>query len=107
MYLCIFMTEDSIIGKQEDYDLPPPYIVDNYVHRHVLRCSLNGEYGTLLKKGIIEKNRVFRKCYTVTLTSTWNAPHCSAVAFVYADHGTESGKIHKEIQQVTEAKIIE
>jgi len=99
-YLAVYITEDSIIGYQKDYTQNPPYI-ENYVHRHVLRGSLNGTWGEALSpESPPRAYSTLTKNFTYTLPSTWNAAHCSLVAILH-DNKT------REIIQVEEVHLID
>jgi hypothetical protein len=80
--LTVILTEDSIIGEQEDYAITPSYIT-NYVFNHVLRGSLNGSWGTQIFTGSISKNDSIVKTYNYTLPSNYKYKHCHVIAFIY------------------------
>lgn len=95
--LCVFMVEDSIVNWQKDYDASPEDI-EFYVHREVLRGSMNGTYGeaiTGLSQGTINTNN-----YIKILGNDWDANHMSVIAFLY-------NATTKEIIQVEQKEIIE
>lgn len=96
--LCVYITEDSIVNWQKDYDLSPNDI-NNYTHRHVLRSTLNGNVGTAIGSGPLNSGDSFTGQYTITLDAGWAEKHCAIVAFLYnADT--------KEIIQAEEKKIM-
>ncbi len=97
--LCVYLTEDSIVNWQKDYALNPNDI-DTYVHRHVLRGSLNGNAGTAVGTGALAPGNTFNQQFSMTLDPTWVAGHCAVVAFLY-------NTATKEIVQVEEKKIIQ
>jgi hypothetical protein len=103
--LSVFLLEDSVIDKQIDYEATPT-LVEQYVHRHVLRASFNGTYGSLLTQGDIQKNQVFRKCFDMTLNSAWNPAHCHIVAFIFDDDTKTETEPHKDIIQAAEIALI-
>ncbi len=81
LFLCVFLTEDSLVAWQKDYRLENPDI-ENYVHRHVLRISLNGTWGEKISEKL-SQNQIVEKSFQTTLKNEWNAKHCEIVAFVY------------------------
>ncbi len=80
--LSVYLVEDSIVKWQKDYDASPSD-VENYVHREVLRGSMNGTYGDIIGNTIAGESVV--RSYTTTLNSGWDAGHMSLVAFLYND----------------------
>jgi hypothetical protein len=78
--LNIALTEDGVIGKQEDYSLPSPYLNPNYTQNNMLRWYFTGQWGETIastKTG----NRA-KKVYTYVVPSTVNIDNCNVVAFV-------------------------
>jgi len=92
--ICAYLTEDSIVKPQQTQDS----IAYHYIHRHVLRGSLNGTWGDTLLTGTTPKNAQFIKNCSITLNSEWNENHCYVVAFIY-DASTY------EIIQVEEKRV--
>lgn len=89
--VCIM--EDNIVGKQlgvED--------INNYVHRHVFRGTMNGAWGTELNAEPIAPNTEIVKSFSIKLDEEFNVDNCYVVAYVYLRES-------KEILQVTEKKI--
>ncbi len=98
--LAVYFIEDSIISKQTDYEASP-VDVDNYLHKHVLRGSLNGTYGEQIIAGTAIKDASVDRQYTLALdTAKYNLNQCYTVAFVFNTN-------NKEILNVEEAKFIE
>ena len=95
--ICFFITEDSLISPQTDYSLTPDKI-DNYIHRHVLRGSMNGTWGDNLSASSYSAGDSLTVTKTVTLNSNWNENHCSVVVFVYSESS-------EEIVQAEEKKV--
>lgn len=96
----LYITEDSIIKPQ--YNNNPdigntPYI-ENYAHRHVLRGSFNGTWGSTLTVGAVSYGTDKLSTYTTVLDTAWNDKQCYMVAFI-------SDVVTKEVMQVTEKKI--
>ncbi|MFZ4739809.1 MAG: Omp28 family outer membrane lipoprotein [Bacteroidales bacterium] len=79
--LQILVTEDSIIAPQKNGTTT----IANYVHRHVMRGTVNGSWGDVLSNGQnnsiidteISQNMLF------TFDPSWKSKHCTIVAFVY------------------------
>jgi len=82
--LCVFIKEDSIQSWQQNSDsnIGTTPIIDPYMHRNVLRASLNNTWGDTLSGSVIVGDSI-SKNYTYTLPLTWNDAHCWVVAFVY------------------------
>lgn len=93
--LSVYMLEDSIVNWQKDYDVTPNDVPD-YVHREVLRGSMNGTYGDLITPTTAgsEKNMTF----TATLGTDWNENKMAVVAFLHND-------VTKEIIQVEQKHV--
>jgi hypothetical protein len=93
--MCVFIVEDSIVKWQKDYDVSPDD-VEFYVHREVLRGTMNSTYGdavTPTTDGTINTLN-----YTYSLPLDWDDSHISIIAYLY-DEAT------KEILQVEQAEI--
>lgn len=80
--LCVFLTEDSIVSWQKDYDASPSDIPD-YVHRHMLRTSFNGTWGEVVGTAPITTGSSDIKRYSLKLDDSWNASRLGIVAFLY------------------------
>jgi len=93
--LCVFMVEDSIVNWQKDYDVTPNDIPD-YVHREVLRGSMNGTYGEAIENTAV--NDIVNKSYTTTINPEWDAKHMALIVFLY-------NVTTKEIVQVEQKHI--
>jgi len=89
--LQVWLTQDSII----DYQLMPDGSTnEQYVHNHVLRTAVNGDWGEDMT---VARGDVKSFNYTLSLESAWVPRHCNIVAFVYDDTG---------VKQVIQKKII-
>jgi hypothetical protein len=96
--LQVIITEDSVIDWQVWYNHTP---VDDstYVHHHVMRASLNGDWGDLVASGNTTAGTQVTKSYNFTIPSNvLNVDHCNIVAFIYDD-------TTKEVLQVEEAPV--
>lgn len=101
LMLIACIIEDSIVSAQSNNDpnVGTTPTIPDYVHRHVLRGSINSPWGEeLASAGQATVNATFSKTYTLDLNSAYNDKHVSIVAFVYDDTS-------KEILQVEEKKI--
>ena len=79
--LQLWLTEDGIIAKQK---MPDGSENPLYVHNHVLRAAVNGDWGEDVKVGEQEKLKLSFKCH---LDSRWKPENMSVVAFVYNTNG--------------------
>lgn len=94
--LSVYVSEDSIINWQKNYAAngDPEYPagdLDNYVHMHVFRGSMNGTYGTLLNSasGVsIDADAKIENPYSFVLTDHI-AKNCNIIAFVYKESTLE------------------
>jgi len=82
LVLSVYIIEDSLKSNQND-DAPTAHVIPNYVHRNVLRGSLNGTWGTPLQNGALQKNQYIVKSYNYTLNPAWKYWNVYTVAFVY------------------------
>jgi len=98
-YLSVFIIEDSIVSPQTDYSLSPTK-VENYVHKHMLRGSMNGTFGTALPQTVYNIGDTTSMTFTSTLNSNWNHTKSSVVAFIHCS-------ISEEVFQVEEKKIVD
>lgn len=93
--LVVCIMEDSIVGKQIVNGVGT---VNEYMHRHVFRGTMNGTWGEEINAEPIAPGQEIAKSYTGTLKETFNEDQCYIIAYV-ANSET------KEILQVTEKKI--
>lgn len=92
--LTVCVMEDNIVGVQQTEN----GIVENYVHRHVFRTTMNGSWGVDLNTEPIASEEEIVKTYTKKLDAAYNADNCYIIAYV-------SNSETKEILQVIEKKI--
>lgn len=95
-----YITEDSIVKPQQtqnDVEYPSN-IIESYVHRHVLRGSMNGTWGDTIFSQSLEEGTASQKIFNGTLNAAWNENHCYIVVFIY-DVATN------EIIQVEELRV--
>lgn len=83
--ICMFVMEDSMVHWQEDYMASPSIEVEFYTHRHVLRGSLNGSWGTAVNSNAtITDGDSFIDGYSIKINpAIWNINQLYVVAFVY------------------------
>ena len=101
--LLVCITQDSIISGQRNNDenVGETPLIEEYVFMHMLRGSLNGNWGENISDGEpIEVGTDYEKTYTVTFPDDWIPKDCHVVAFVYHE-------VEKTIIQVEEAHVLE
>jgi len=100
--LLVCVTQDSIINGQKNNDesVGETPLIEDYVFMHMLRGSLNGDWGELLSEDPIEGGTDYDKTYSVTFPDEWIPKNCHVVAFVYNEET-------KTIVQVEEAAVLE
>lgn len=89
--LQVWLLEDGITAIQT---MPDGTNNRNYVHNHVLRTPVNGDWGKAITIGKGEQDL---QNYQQAVDEAWNAANLSVVAFVYNDRG---------VMQVTKGKVI-
>ncbi len=81
------IVEDSIVSAQRNNDpgIGIQGTIPDYVHRHVLRGSINGNWGEeLAAAGTAVNGASFSKSYSITsLNSAYKAEHVTVLAMVY------------------------
>jgi hypothetical protein len=95
--LMAYLVEDSIVNWQKDYRKTPENIPD-YLHRHVLRSSMNGTFGETIARGQIQSGSKSLRNYSIKINPAYHAGHCSIVAFL-------ADSITSEVMQVEEKRI--
>ncbi len=93
-FLCVYLTEDSIIKPQKKQNLT---ILD-YIHMHVLRKSFNGTYGTQLNSAAGAAGATFTNSFSMNLSTDWVDKNCNIVVYVFREDT-------KEILQVETVKV--
>ncbi len=102
-HVVLYVVEDSITNWQLFYAQCSPtsvaYDEQNYVHRHVLRGSVNGTWGEQVSASTnIPVGTKITKTYTKVLDPSWNDKHIYLVAFVHDN-------VTKEVLQVEEVHL--
>lgn len=79
--LAFYLIEDGVVKPQ----LNGTEYVENYVHNHVLRASLNGTFGDLLNmNGLVEPGKGYTLGRSINLNGhDWNPANCTVVAILY------------------------
>lgn len=98
--ICLFLIENDIENWQKDYNETPSEI-ENYIHEHVLRGSLNGTWGTQVNSNsVIADNEQFIDGFSMKIdTGAWDINNLYVVAFVY-------NAATYEVIQAEELKVI-
>lgn len=81
----VWLVENKIMGTQTMPDGKPNL---NYQHNHVLRASLNGDWGEELGSGF-KAEEVTSHGAKITLNEDWVADNCEVVIYVYIDDTKE------------------
>lgn len=89
--LQLWIVEDNITAFQM---MPDGTRNDNYLHQHVFRAAVNGEWGEDVSVG---EGYVVEQDHTIAVSEDWNPENLSIVAFVYNDSG---------VLQVTKAALV-
>ncbi|MDE6379165.1 MAG: Omp28 family outer membrane lipoprotein [Muribaculaceae bacterium] len=92
--LTVWLVENKIMGTQTMPDGKPNL---NYEHNHVLRASLNGDWGVELGSKF-EAGSSLTGTASMTLSEEWNADNCDVVVYVYRDD-------NKEVEQAMSLSI--
>ena len=81
-----FITEDSIVAPQMNNDptIGPTPDIEDYIHMHVLRGSLNGTYGDqVTDEAIIAGAEYTIELDDYTINTEWKDKDCTLVAFIF------------------------
>lgn len=79
--LQVWIIEDDITAIQL---MPDGKANADYIHQHVFRAAVNGEWGEDLS---VKETESVSKHYDVSLQADWNPDNLSIVAFVYNEQG--------------------
>ncbi|MBS1765534.1 MAG: Omp28-related outer membrane protein [Bacteroidetes bacterium] len=81
--LVVYLLEDSIHACQLDYDLTTPSQIDSaYIHKHVVRGSINSTFGENLTSNPSTQTK-FLRIYNYQIPSNFNDDQCYILAYVY------------------------
>ncbi len=90
----VWLVENKIMGTQT---MPNGRPNMNYEHNHVLRASLNGDWGQELGESFAEGVKIDGTA-TMTINEDWVAENCDVVVYVYNND-------NKEVEQVISCKL--
>ena len=79
--LQLWVVEDNIVATQL---MPDGSANKDYVHQHVFRAAVNGEWGEDIT---VNEGETITRPYTLTFANDWVPANLSIVAFVYNDDG--------------------
>ncbi len=88
--LQLWILEDDITAFQM---MPDGTRNDNYVHNHVLRAAVNGQWG---EDVTVQEGYTVEQDHSIAISDEWNPEKLAVVAFVYNDNG---------VLQVTKTKL--
>jgi hypothetical protein len=94
--LSLLLVEDNIIKPQKNNS----EIVEDYVHNHVLRAGINGNYGEHISpEGLVNKDSSYLYGYSIDFTGKdWVPENCSVIAVLLDENS-------KEVLQVEKVKV--
>lgn len=90
----VWLMENKIMGTQT---MPDGKQNKDYEHNHVLRASLNGNWGEDLGS-YFREGEIKQGTASMTLDDSWVAENCEVVVYVYNDD-------NKEVEQATSVRI--
>lgn len=95
--LALYLLEDGIVKPQKNGTED----IEDYVHNHVLRASLNGVFGTMLNDGLLlESGEAVKYAASIDMSGTdWVPENCYVVAVL-------SDGITDEVLQVEKLPVI-
>lgn len=92
--ILLWLTESHIIGMQ----MNSGGLIRDYEHNHVLRASLNGDWGVEIGNNFATEDTLTGTA-TIKLDEKWNAANCEVVGFIF---NTDD----KAVQQAATAHVI-
>ena len=94
--LSLLLVEDNIVKPQKFSD----HVDTFYVHNHVLRAGINGNYGERISAGgLVSKDSSYLYGYSIDFNGTdWVPENCSVIAILLDESS-------KEVLQVEKAKV--
>ena len=96
----VMLTESGIVDAQDDAEADP-HIVEDYVHKHVLRDMLTPAAGGMVQNNILV-GQTFSESFTTTLNADWVADDMEIIAFVSLVNGSDF-----PVVQATTAHVVE
>ncbi len=91
-----FIIESHMHSKQKFYEAP--WEIDDYEQNHVLRASVNGNWGEDLTPAPFAADQIIKKQFSYTLSSDWVPENLALIVIVY-------NSISEEIIQVEEKEL--
>lgn len=88
-HLQVWLIENGFVGSQMTPNATRPN--KEYVHNHILRASMNGDWGEMVDLGTEGSSRT----YSRILDESWNADNMEVIIFVYTEEGVEQVIKHK------------
>lgn len=94
--LSLLLVEDNIIKPQKFSD----HVDEEYVHNHVLRAGINGNYGEYISpNGLVSKDGEYLYGYSLDFNGhDWVPENCSVIAILLDESS-------KEVLQVEKVKV--
>lgn len=90
--LQLWLTEDNVVAFQDMPQEKGGGTKQDYVHNHVLRDAVNGDWGEDMKAS---EGSVKHFSHTYRVNTAWKADDLAVVAFVYNSEGVIQVKRHK------------
>ncbi len=90
----VWLMENGITGFQ----LSSGPLIPNYTHNHVLRCSLNGDWGEALGSKF-ENGQIITGSAKIDMKDGWKAENCQIVVYVFDSSS-------KEVEQAALVDVI-
>lgn len=97
--LSVMLTESGIVDAQDDFEAGG--IVNDYVHRHVLRDMLTPAAGESVATNM-SIGQIVNRTYTMTIPDTWSPAHMEVIAFVSQVNGNSFPILQAVQAHVTE-----
>ncbi len=98
--IVMYLVEDSIVSPQKDYSPSVPNgVIETYIHRHMLRTSVNGAFGEPLSSNLsYAANQQFTTTGNYTIPAAWNLSQMHVITVLYKT-------ATKEVVQVDEKHL--
>ncbi len=96
-YYAVYIVEDSIVQYQQDDRQFPNIHVNDYVHNHVMRGSMNGTWGLPVSNSIIKagSSTDLQLKYTIPENKDWRPKKLSLIAIVQNNETKEVLQVEK------------
>ncbi len=96
-YLVVYIIEDSIVKPQKN-DILKPFPYDTfYVHKHVLRASMNGNYGEIISDQVVTAGNKITKTlkYIIPEGKDWRTDKIELLAIIRNQDNEELLQVEK------------